>query len=332
MAEETPKDSREEENDEFMDLAQARGKKVREPFEPKDDEGDGDDDEEPEPGEPVQWAIHGPGFIPATKTIKKIKPDAYSFQVIANILTLVPQKLVTDHLLRLPDSRSDEVIAEIEKFWTLKKNFKKFGYTHKRGFLLWGPPGSGKTSTVTFVTRQIVEEGGIAFLVGGMAPELVANMLKKFRAIHPAMRALVVIEDIDTVIERHGEAEVLSLLDGETSIDNVVFVATTNYPEQLDGRIVNRPSRFDRVVKISEPSPEARKAYLQSRELGITEEELDKWVECTDKFSIAHLKEVVVGCLCFGETIEAVTKRLKAMQKTPKSSESGRSAGFSHED
>jgi len=55
---------------------------------------------------------------------------------------------------------------------------------------------------------------------------------------------------------------VLNLLDGVKQVDNIIYIATTNYPELLEERILNRPSRFDRRFHIGTPSAEVRKFYF----------------------------------------------------------------------
>jgi hypothetical protein len=278
-------------------------------------------------GQPTQWSLLGNGYIPCNETADALKPGAYHLTFKPNIgLHIERHTLTTDRLMRLPDSTSDLVISEVERFWTLKEKFKQYGFTHKRGFLLWGPPGSGKTCTIAFVIQQMISTGGVVFLADHPAP-LTAGM-QALRHVEPNRRLLVVLEDIDTLINRHGEAEILAILDGESSIDNVMFLATTNYPERLDGRIVNRPSRFDRIVKIGTPSPEARKLYLESR--GI-KDDVAKWVELTNGLSIAHIKELIVSVACFGEELAAVAARLQAMARPPKSDHRDAAMGFGRE-
>lgn len=274
-----------------------------------------------------QYSKAGSGYYPTSATVEALPPGVYKFVMTSNGLFIDSHQIVTDDLLRLPDSKSDEVISEIEKFWTLKSVFNKFGFSHKRGFLLWGPPGSGKTSTIAFVIKQMVAGGGCVFL-GDCQPSYLAMGLKNFRDVEPDRPAVVVLEDIDTLIRTYGESQVLSVLDGEGSISNVCFLATTNYPENLDGRVVNRPSRFDRVVKIGMPNFEARVSYLKSRNLGLSDRTIEQWAEITDGFSIAHLKEVIVGVMCYGNDLEEQVKRLKAMAKTPKSSDMDKRMGF----
>lgn len=278
------------------------------------------------PGRLVQYAIYGQGFLPATATVQSLRPGVYDIESTPAGLMFLPHTIVTDRLLRLPDSRSDDVITEIEKFWPLKERFQKFGFTHKRGILLWGPPGSGKTATISFIIKQMVEKGDIV-VIGNGSPDNTAVALAKLREIEPERPLIVVMEDIDTIIDDYGESEVLSLLDGESSIDNVVFLATTNYPENLDGRVVNRPSRFDRIVKIGMPNAQARKMYLESR--GIDAEiDIDAWVAATDGFSIAHLKELIVGVCCYGNSFKSEVDRLRRMFTRPNSSTGEKAIGF----
>jgi hypothetical protein len=282
---------------------------------------------EDRPGKPTQWSFHGDGYTPCPETTNTLPPGAYHLNNIPNIgLQLSRHALTTDNLMRLPDSTSDVVISEIERFWKLKEKFKQFGFVHKRGFLLWGPPGSGKTCTIAFVVQQTIVSGGLVFL--GDHPGLLSTAMRALRHVEPDRKLVVVLEDIDTLIQRHGEAEILAILDGESSIDNVMFLATTNYPEKLDGRVVNRPSRFDRIVKIGTPSPEARKMYLESR--GV-KTDLDKWVELTKDFSIAHIKELIVSVCCFGEDLVAVATRLRSMSRPPKSDQRDMPLGFGRE-
>lgn len=323
-------------NDEFMNTAQGGHNKA--PHRNKGEEAqltdDGEDVKQDIAGV-VQYTIVDGCYLPVGKTIGRLLPGAYEITEVREQLVFQPRKLITDQLIRLPDSKSEDVIEEISKFWTLEGNFKKFGYTHKRGFLLWGPPGSGKTCTVATVTQNMIQDDGFVLLANGVSPMAITMMLRLFREVEPGRHCMVVLEDIDTIIERYNESAVLSLLDGENSIDGVVYMATTNYPENLDGRVINRPSRFDRVVKIGMPSPAARKVYLKARELGLDEVELDRWVARTNGFSLAHLKEVVVAVLCFGDSLEATTDRLRAMARKVTGGKSGDGAsevGFSQDE
>lgn len=277
-------------------------------------------------GQHTQYAANGNGYLPVTDTIKILPSGCYVIRIVNNAMTFVPQRIVTDRLLRLPDSKGDMVIGEVDKFWSKKPKFEEFGFNHKRGFLLWGPPGSGKTATISLIIADMVAQGGLV-IVGDANPGWVGTMLSKMREVEPNRRAVVVLEDLDAVVDRFGESELLSLLDGEGQIDNVCFIATTNYPERLDPRIVNRPSRFDRVVKIGMPNTAARKLYISDR-LGKDFADLEKWAQETDGLSIAHIKEVIVSVFCLEHEFTDALKRVKLMKNTVDNDEYSKKIGL----
>jgi hypothetical protein len=286
-----------------------------------------DDEPEPKVGRLCQYAMVEAGYIPTTTTIKKLPADCYKISHTANGMPyLDPQKLTTDELMRLPDSKSDEVVNEVNRFWTLKSTFKEYGFAHKRGFLLFGPPGSGKTSTVQIIINNMIKNDGIVILADH--PGILDFILQGFRSVEPDRQLVVIWEDIDTVIMNYGESKVLSILDGESQIENVVFIATTNYPENLDGRIINRPSRFDKIVKIGMPNAEAREMYLKKKLGTTTAKDGTDLVKASDGFSIAHLKELIIGIYCQGNAPAEVINRLKKMKVTPTSAEDNNKLGI----
>lgn len=274
-----------------------------------------------------QWSnVNGKGYIATTDTTKILPSACYRPTWTPDgALIFLKQDIVTDKLLRLPDSRSDEVIKEVENFWTLKDTFKKYGFAHKRGFLLYGPPGSGKTSTIAIIMSDMIRHNGLVMLADN--PASLTAGLAQLRTVEPERPVVVIMEDIDTIIRDYGENQVLSVLDGEAQIENVVYVATTNYPENLNGRIINRPSRFDRVMKINTPNAEARAMYLKTKIDNLVVDGYDL-VKETDGLSIAHLKELIVALCCLKTPTKEIIQRLQRMKYTPKSSDGEGKLGF----
>lgn len=270
----------------------------------------------------VQWGVLGNGtFRPSSSTVKTLPSGVYGLTVdnMGNLL-LVQKNILTDELIVLPDTASERVLTALQVFWDAKAKFADKGQLFKRGVMLWGPPGSGKTCTLMLLTKDIIAREGIVILPAH--PELTTRALQEIRRIEPERPLICVLEDIDEMVDQHGEHALLALLDGETQIDNVVFVATTNYPERLDQRLVNRPSRFDEIIKIDMPSAEARAVYLRARlnKMELSDARLADWVKDTHGLSIAHLKEIVVAVYCLGRDYQETLKRLKAMRNALKSS------------
>jgi SpoVK/Ycf46/Vps4 family AAA+-type ATPase len=227
---------------------------------------------------------------------------------------LVKQKVETDDLLRFPDSDSDAILAEFDQFWTLEDKFRERGFLMKRGYLLWGPAGSGKTSTLQLMAKRLIEEQkGVVLLLDH--PHLAAACFQMLRKIEPRRPLIAVLEDMDALVRKYGENEYLALLDGEAQVDRVTYIATTNYPEYLDARFVDRPSRFDTIRFIGMPGAAARRMYLSTKEPGLPSDELEQWVAASEGFSVAHLKEMIIAVKCFGQRLGDVVRRLEEMQE-----------------
>jgi SpoVK/Ycf46/Vps4 family AAA+-type ATPase len=99
------------------------------------------------------------------------------------------------------------------------------------------------------------------------------------------------------------------LLDGEVDVSNVLFIATTNYPERLPERLLNRPSRFDVVMRIGMPSEEARRFYINSvvKNLLI---DVDELVAATEGLTFAQIKEAIILIQIFDHTTEQAISKL----------------------
>lgn len=272
-----------------------------------------------------QWAcLPNDTYTAIGSTVTHLPPAIYMLSMDGNgTVYFNKTKVLTDNLIELDDSASLKVIAGIEIFWESKQKFDKFGILFKRGIMLWGPAGSGKTATVNMLMNDLVKRGGMVVIVQN--PGVAIKGLHELRRIEPDRPIIVVLEDIEEMIQNYGEHGLLGLLDGEHQVSNVVVLATTNYPEQLGERIINRPSRFDEVILVDMPSPKARYRYLKHvLKDTVPVEELWEWVEATDKLSIAHLRELIVATQCLGRPYEEVVDRLRRMKIRPNSEKRGK--------
>ena len=118
-------------------------------------------------------------------------------------------------------------------------------------------------------------------------------------------------------------------MDGVKQIENVVYIATTNYPEKLQERITNRPSRFDRRYKVEMPSNEIRRSYIKNKlsDQDISNIDIDRWVKETDNMSLSHLKELIISVVVMGKDFDEALNSLKEMKKSP-SIRKGGNLGF----
>lgn len=277
----------------------------------------------------TQWSHGGGGvYYPVGITVTSLPPGVYLPVDNQGQTLYVKQDIKIDDLMTFPDSVSDEIVNEIDVFWAKGEKFKEFGFLHRRGIMLVGKTGSGKTSTVHQILHKLLEKGGIAFLCG--RPHVLATALRNFRQVEPDRHVVCIFEDIDATIRSAGEEEILKLLDGESQIDKILNLATTNYPESLDKRLTGRPRRFDRVIEIGYPNEKVRGVYFKNK-LHISDDELDKWVSATADFSFAAMSELVISVKCFGHDFTKSVEVLKSlMSKAPSSDNfSKNTVGFS---
>ena len=276
----------------------------------------------------TQWGLVGAktykGF---SQTQNKLPAGVYSITIDRNDDRPIYMRrdVKTDDILLLEESITKSVIKEIQTFWGKEKLFLSYGFLHRRGYLFYGPQGTGKSSVVKQIMEDIVRRGGLVFLCDN--PKFLNQGLVTLRQAEPERQLVCVFEDIDAIIAKYGEDELLAVLDGTNMIDHVLNIGTTNYPERLDRRIVSRPRRFDRVIKVDLPHAKIRREFLKSQLPKITKKQLDDLVLRTDKLSLAGLSEMIISVYCLGNKLDDTINILKALSEgKPSSSDFGSAA------
>jgi energy-coupling factor transporter ATP-binding protein EcfA2 len=260
-------------------------------------------------GPGTSWASSGKSFWRIGQSHERLPSGVYRCEMTNTGPMLLRVNNETDALIVFPDSASESLLEEIRRFQGMKAQFAAHGFLHKRGVLMWGPPGSGKTTTLQLLIQLMVQEhGGVAILID--QPAVAVQCLQMVRGVEPSRQIIGILEDLDALVERYGESEYLALLDGESQVDNVVYVATTNYPERLDPRFVDRPSRFDTVRFIGMPSAEARAVYFAAKTPSLSIADRAAFVEASDGYSVAHMRELVILTQCFEVSLAEAKERL----------------------
>jgi len=278
------------------------------------------------------WSKRNGVYRPVGHTQDKVPAGIYEIDNDNGGWFLSKVKFPSDALLRLPGMPIDFILNQIDAFWKREELFKQTGLLHKRGILMYGPAGCGKTSIIRLLCDDIVKRDGIVIMVTNC--RLAETALGGIRQIETRRPILTIIEDIETFMGASDESSsaraLLALLDGETQVDHIVHLATTNKPEQLEDRIVKRPGRFDLVVGLNHPVAEARKAYLHNLlKDHVSVEELDAMVEETEGLGLAHLRELVVASYCLGMDRKETLARLRTnFKKNLKMKKTGEQLGF----
>jgi hypothetical protein len=276
-----------------------------------------------------QWEVSGNSYFAMGESVKTVPPGVYEIEHSQSrgfYLSGIDAK--TDGLIHFPDTPSEAVTQEIEKFWDREHLFRKFELAFKRGILLYGPPGSGKSCTLQMVTQAVIKRGGIVIKFG--SPSYFVGGMRIFREVQPNTPVVCLMEDLDSTLDEYSETDVLNILDGIDRVDNVVFIATTNFPERLGERVSDRPSRFDKRYFVGHPKAASRRIYfshLFKHDDNISVD-LDQWVKDSKGFSLAHLKELFTNTIILDTPYDVAVSTLRDMKKQAKGSAKNDTLGF----
>lgn len=200
-----------------------------------------------------------------------------------------------------------DLTSKIDHFFNKLHIYDKYGVFPKRGILLHGPQGSGKSLVLSKVSQTYAADGETAIIywpTDRFKAGDVKYHLKRLVYAENCKKLILIIEDIGGVsIDTGGqklavEPSLLSILDNVESVFKVptLILATTNFPENLLANIANRPKRFDYIHKVGNPSDEARSKFLDFFSQGAAKEEDRVRISHKDfrDFSIAHIEEIII--------------------------------------
>jgi cell division protease FtsH len=211
----------------------------------------------------------------------------------------------------LPPGTLDAVERQIIGMARHRDAVRAAGHALKRGVLLFGPPGTGKTHTLRYVMAQLPDFTVV--LLPGMAQQFIQHACGLARLVQPA---LIVMEDIDLVAEsrelRHGMDnpllfQVLNEMDGLAGDADVAFLLTTNRADLLEPALAQRPGRVDLAVALPLPDEAAREALLRlyGRGLSLSEQEVSEVVVATAGMTSSFFSELARRATLLAAVAEA---------------------------
>jgi hypothetical protein len=185
--------------------------------------------------------------------------------------------------------------ADILRFFTdgVAELYRAMQVPYRRGVLLHGPPGNGKTSLIRQIGAQLPAVPAMILRPAAhFGSDDLEEVIRRWTLQAPAM---LVIEDLNWLLEQVNVSTFLNLLDGIDSAVNggLLLIATTNYPQQLDPAINNRPGRFDVVIEVCAPDRAMRRAFLRRQLPETALATLEKVAALTEDLSFAHLQEIL---------------------------------------
>ena len=262
-------------------------------------------------------------YITDSIKVDKLKSGCYAIDVDQNnSVHLRKIEVDSNHVISLPNLQLQSLLDESTKFWKEAEKYEKYKLPHKRGFLLHGPPGSGKTTVVIKLSEYIVNFGGVVIFCDYF-DDSVRVQLTKIREIEPDRPIAIVLEQLESMLlDEHGQlnSDLLNFLDGIHGIEHALFIATTNDFNCIPDSIKKRPSRFDLKIEIKLPDDIDREHYLKKMIPSTEFKKIDlpTWIKDTNGYTISHLKELITSYFIYGYDYKTIITNINKLIKISK--------------
>jgi len=232
------------------------------------------------------------------KVISLETPDRYSGHV--GPLRIHKLRAVRREDVILPDETLTLLDRNVRGFIQQREQLKQLGLPIKKGLLFYGPPGTGKTHTIHYLASQLPDH--TTLLITAEQVGLLDHYFQLARFLQPSM---IVIEDVDLIARRREQMygpcdesilnKLLNEMDGLREDAAVLFVLTTNRPENLEAALASRPGRIDQAIEFPLPNDEGRRQliHLYACGLSLSNDVVAALVRKTKGASAAFVKELM---------------------------------------
>ena len=226
--------------------------------------------------------------------------STHSYDGQANGITVHRLPKVSLDEVILPDATLKLLERNVLRFVNSRDGLRALNQSTRKGILLYGPPGSGKTHTIRYLASNL--EGHTTLIVTAAQMALLGQYMSLARLLQPT---LVVLEDVD-LIARERESmnnpcaesllnELLNEMDGLKEDADILFILTTNRPEQLENALASRPGRIDQAIEVPLPDALGREKLvrLYGAGLKLSKSVISDAVKRSDGVSAAFIKEMM---------------------------------------
>ena len=199
----------------------------------------------------------------------------------------------------LPEATLKLLDRNVVSFVRSREQLRAMGQSTRKGILLYGPPGTGKTHTIRYLATNL--PGHTTLIITAAQIALLAQYMNLARLLQPTM---VVIEDVDLIARdrnQMGPCEesmlngLLNEMDGLKQDADILFILTTNRPEQLESALASRPGRIDQAIEVPLPDDIGRRKLVQlyGRGLPLGDAVVSEAAQRTKGVSAAFVKELM---------------------------------------
>ena len=167
----------------------------------------------------------------------------------------------------LPEATVRLLDRNVLNFVESRVQLRRLGQSTRKGILLYGPPGTGKTHTIRYLASHL--PGHTTLIITAAQVALLGVYMNLARLLQPTM---VVIEDADLIGRDRDEMgpceesmlnQLLNEMDGLKQDADILFILTTNRPEQLERALASRPGRVDQAIEIPLPDDVGRRKLVE---------------------------------------------------------------------
>ncbi|HWC15643.1 MAG TPA: ATP-binding protein [Terriglobales bacterium] len=208
-------------------------------------------------------------------------------------------KVTRDQVI-LPQKTLALLERNIHKFVGIRDQIRSRDFSAKKGLLFYGPPGTGKTHTIHYLASELV--GHTTLLVTAEQLVLLGEYFRLARFLQPSV---MIIEDVDLIARSRDHVgnplqevllnKLLNEMDGLREDAEVIFILTTNRPDNLEAALTARPGRIDQAIEFPLPDEDGRAKLIRlySRGLEIDDDVVSATVSKTKGTSAAFIKELM---------------------------------------
>jgi len=199
----------------------------------------------------------------------------------------------------LPNQTLDIIKNNVLGLFEHAETFRKFGISMKRGLILHGPPGTGKTQICKAIANEA--EASVLYVLPSDFQNERGGVRRVTQMAKDLAPCILIIEDMDWIAKnRHASMmagftmELMNQLDGLEEFGEIVTIGTTNALEDLENAVKNRPGRFDRVIEVPHPEQEQRESMIKlfTSNFTLRDVNVEKVAETFDGLSGAHVRDI----------------------------------------